>query len=210
MMGEALLFPAFLEHLDPFLAAPGALLDRKTEGAEVALLVAHAHAQDHAAAGDLVDDRGVLGRVHRMPQRDQRYAGSHFDFLGGDTDHSRHQDDVGDVAVFLLMMFAEQAAIESALFRDLRLDDRLAQDSSDIGAARRILGARKISDLHSFSSLMLAIAYLATCSLSTARPGCAVRRSQHRSCRVVPARPRPHAHPKAARGSQAAWGRPRT
>src|SRR5207249_2188362 len=81
--------------------------------------------------------------------------------------------------------------VESALFRNLRLDDGLAQDSSDVGAARRILSARKVSDVHSFSSLMSAIAYLITCSLSTVRPGCAVRRSQHRSCRVVRARPRP-------------------
>jgi hypothetical protein len=70
-----------------------------------------------------------------MPQRDQRYAGSHFDLLFGHSDHPSHQDDVGDIAVFLLVVFAEQAAIESALFSDLCLDDRLAEHASDVGTA---------------------------------------------------------------------------
>jgi hypothetical protein len=46
------------------------------------------------------------------------------------------------------MVFAEQAAIETALFRNLRLDDRLAQHAADIGPVRRVLSTRKITDLH--------------------------------------------------------------
>jgi hypothetical protein len=62
------------------------------------------------------------------------------------------RNDVGDIAVFLLVVFAEQAAIESALFSNLCLDDRLAEHASDVGAARGVLRAWKITDLHDFSS----------------------------------------------------------
>src|SRR5581483_7129131 len=59
-IGEALSGSGRLDDFAPLFAAARALADREPEGAEVALLIADADAQDHPPAGYLIDDRRVL------------------------------------------------------------------------------------------------------------------------------------------------------
>jgi hypothetical protein len=74
-----------------------------------------------------------------MMQREQQNAGTHPNPFRFHSDQSRHQKRVGDIAVGLLMMLRDVAAVPAAGLGHLGFGDNLIDDSPHVPTGGRIL-----------------------------------------------------------------------
>ena len=145
-MTERLAGPRFAQHFDDFFGSTDTLLAIHAKGFEIARLIGDARGGDKAAFGCLIDDRDIFGEPHRMIERCEQHTGADLDAFGAHADQARHQHGCWQVAVFLLMMFGKEEAIETCLFADFGLFDDLVDQAGNMFAFGWILGAREIAD----------------------------------------------------------------
>src|SRR5215813_12941991 len=72
------------------LSIGGLIEQRRTERVDLARVVAASDAEAHAAAGERVDHREVLGEAQRVPHRGDVEAAAHLEPLGLMREVERH------------------------------------------------------------------------------------------------------------------------
>ena len=130
MVGEGFGPPGQAEDLDPLLDERGSVFPRDAEGLELLDAVAQADTEDQPAAGDRVDDGGVLGDAQRVMQGKQQHPRADVDAAGAGGNGGGRREQRGAVAVIEEVMLGEPDVIVahrlggSGLIEDLAVDLR--------------------------------------------------------------------------------------
>ena len=143
---EPLAAPTLADDVDGLLGARRSLGNRNAERVEVLRLVADSDAQHQATLGGQVDHRAVFGHVYRMVERHEQHAGADLDPLGLHADQPGQQQRIGQIAVLLLMVFGQEAAVPAAGLRGLGLGRQFVDHARHVRPGRRVLSTRQITN----------------------------------------------------------------
>src|SRR5262249_12943092 len=142
---EGLPGPAPAHDLQSFLRPGRALSHWDLKRGKIVRLIADADTQYQPPLRRQVDDRAIFGHVYGVMQRQKKNASANLNARRLYTNMSRHQQRIGQISVFLLVMLRNEAAIPAAGFDGLSFSDDFIEDARHIGAGRGVLRAGKIT-----------------------------------------------------------------
>ena len=143
---EALARPAFADNINGFFGPGGPLGNRNLERVEIVLLIPHAETQNETPLGRLVNHGAVFRHMDGMVERHQQHTRADLYAFGLHPDQTGQQQGVGQIAVFLLVVLGQKAAVPAAGLRGLGLGNHFINHPAHIRAGRGVLGTGKITN----------------------------------------------------------------
>ncbi len=139
---HAVLAPGAAQDLEPLVHPRDALGARDAEGGELRVNVAHAGAEHHPSAREVVEHRQVLGELQRVAEREQQDVLTDRDALGDGGDRAAHRDRRGQIAVLDEMVLGEPDVVEAE-----PVDQRDLLERPGVELARRDLAPRRVAEV---------------------------------------------------------------